>query len=286
MQPLSRWKRRLYLYSLAALFFILVPIVFLYAAGYRYRSGIGFVQTGAIFVTVGYSGAQILLDGAHIGTSGILNRNFYVDNLAPGAYTLEVSHEAYRPWSRMLVVEQNLVSTAAAFLLPEKIDVMRLTTATSTDSAGSPQAATSTESTISVVQRSTYLQAFSAHASTTAAGASEEQGGEGLFLEHGNVYVRWLRQSASPPDNFCGRPSYCALEIPIERGPETATRAAFYAGGVVYRTKEEGVFIVEADVRPNPVSAPLYPKPGADFVIVGSALIIKDGSALYEIQGL
>ncbi len=281
MQPLSRWKRRLYLYGLGALFCIVVPLVIFYAAGYRYRSGLGFVQTGGVFVAVAASGATVSLDGAYVGTSGLLKHDFYIDNLSPGAYKILVAREGYHPWSRTFVVESNLVSGAASLLIPEKLNITRLLTSTATTSA-----AEKSFRIITVAERAAHLKAFTVHASTTAEGAVAEDGGEGLFVEGGNVFVRWLKQGVRIPDNFCGRPSYCSSEIPIERGPETATRAAFYAGAVVYRTKEKGVFIAEADVRPMPVEVPLYPKAGADFVVVGGALIVKDGNALYEIMGL
>jgi hypothetical protein len=281
VQPLSRWKRRLYLYGLGALFFVVVPLVIFYAAGYRYRSGLGFVQTGGVFVAVATSCAAVSLDGKYIGTSGILKHDFYIDNLSPGAYKILVAREGDHPWSHTLVVESNLVSGAASLLIPEKLNITRLLTSTATTSA-----AEKSFRIITIAERAAYLKAFTAHASTTAEGAVAEDGGEGLFVEDGNVFVRWLRQGVHTPDNFCGRPSYCSSEIPIERGPETATRAVFYAGAVVYRTKERGVFIAEADVRPTPVSLPLYPKAGADFVVVGGALIIKDGDALYEMSGL
>lgn len=279
MQPLSRRKRRIYLYGLGVLFLIAIPFVLLYAAGYRYRSGVGFVQTGGIFIAVAATSASVSLDGEHIGTSGILKHDFYIDNLSPGAYTIVVAHDDYHPWSRTLVVESNLVTGAASLLVPEKLDITRLITSTTTVGAKSFRVITAAE-------RSAYLATFTAHASTTVRGAVEEQGGEGLFVEEGNVFVRWLEPDTRTPDSFCGRPSYCLTEIPIERGEERATRAAFYAGGVVYRTREGGIFIAEADVRPTPIELPLYPKAGADFVIVQGALIIKDGSALYQIEGL
>lgn len=281
MQPLSPWKRSTYLYGLGALFLILVPLVLLYAAGYRYRSGVGFVQTGGVFIAVAYSGAAVSLGGEYVGTSGILKHDFYIDNLSPGDYNILVAREGSYSWSRTLVVEANLVTGAASLLIPEKLTITRLVTSTTTANVKEKSFRI-----ITTVERNAYLAALSAHASTTANGASEEEGGEGLFVEQGNVFVRWLKPDTRTPDNFCGRPSYCVAEIPIERGKETATRAAFYAGGVVYRTKEGGVFIAEADIRPTPIELPLYPKAGADFVIVDGALIIKDGSALYEVSGL
>lgn len=281
MQPLSRLKRRLYLYSLGALFLIAVPLVLLYAGGYRYRSDVGFVQTGGVFVAVASSGAFLSLDGAYVGTSGILKHDFYIDNLAPGAYKVLVASPGFHPWERTLVVEPNLVTPASSLLIPEEMDRVRLITSTTTANLKEKSFRI-----ITAAERDAYVRAFAARASSTARGAVDEAGGEGLFVEEGDVFVRWLRAGSPPPAIFCARPSYCIAGIPIERGKATATRAAFYAGAVVYRTKEGGVFLAEADVRPTPVALALYPKADADFAIVDGALIVKDGNALYEVSGL
>lgn len=282
VQPFARWKRTTYLVVLAALFFVVVPAAIFYAAGYRYRDTFGIVHTGGIFLSVPYSDVRVSVDGASVGTTGLLKHDFYLSDLMPGAYRVRAEREGDRSWERVLVVEQNLVSTAFVFLMPETLSVVRLTTATSTV-AGS---ATSTR-TISAAERETYLAAFKTAPATTSRGAVGERDGEALFVQGGDAVVRWIREGAPRPSAFCGRPSFCADEISIEVGSgKTTTRAAFFSGGVVYATREGGVFITEVDVRPTVVSAALYPKSGADFVIVGGALIVKDGSALYEVQGL
>lgn len=286
---MPRWRRRLYLWGLASLFVVLAPVVFLYSAGYRYQIGAGLVQTGGIFVAIPYSDAALTLDGSAVGISGLLRHDFYIGELAPGAYVLRVEREGSHPWERTLVVEQNLVTTAGAFLVAKEPEFIRLTTATSTTSTSSGQASSpqaTTTRAISLAERTSILEAFAEPATTTKSGAVEETDREGLFVEKGNVYVRWLRDDAPPPSNYCGRPSYCLSEITIENGGESAARAAFFAGGVVYRTKEGGVYIAEADVRPTPVSAPVYPKRGSDFLIADGALLIKDGGTLYEVRGL
>ncbi len=277
MQPLSHSKRRFYLYGLAVLFFAAVPLVLLYATGYRYRGEFGVVRTGGIFISIPYSNAVVSLDGAEVGTTGLLNHDFYVGDLAPGAYRLSIVREGSHAWERTLVVESNLVTTASAFLIADKPVIVRLTTATTSDPASR---------TIRAEEEKMYRAVFSASATTTASGAAEEQDGEGVFIEQGDVVLRWMRENVPLPSQYCGRPSYCIEEISIERGSEVSTRAAFYAGGILYRTREGGVFIAEADVRPTPVSLALYPKKGADFAIVGGVLIVKDGTALYAVEGL
>jgi hypothetical protein len=277
VQPLSRSKRRFYLYGLAVLFFAAVPLVLLYATGYRYQGALGVVRTGGIFIAIPYSDASVSMDGEPVGTTGVLNHDFYIGDLTPGAYRLNVTREGSHAWERVLVVESNLVTTASAFLVPVEPLITRLTTATTTDEKSR---------TITVAEEKVYLDAFVDTATTTLSGAQEEEEGEGLFIEKGDLTLRWMREDAALPSRYCGRPSYCVEEISIERGPVVTTRASFYAGGILYRTREGGVFIAEPDVRPTPVSLALYPVRGADFVVLNGILIVKDGKTLYEISGL
>ena len=273
MQPLSRAKRRIYLYGLTLLFIMFIPIVALYATGYRYKNGFGLVQTGGIYVSVPYSGASVALDGKSIGQSGFLERSFFVDNLTPGAYRMSATRLGFIPWHRVLVVEPRLVTDASVLLIPEHIQVVHIV-------AGGASNSTSTLS-VSQAAYASYRAAFSLLSASTSVSALA---GEVALVKDGNVYVRWSDPSALPPSTFCGRPSYCTNEIALEQGTSTAISAAFFGGGVVYATKEQGVFFTEVDARPNAVVAALYLQGGADFRIVNGALVVKDGVSYYLIN--
>jgi hypothetical protein len=62
MQPLSPRIRRLYLFTFIALFFAILPLIILYADGWRYKQGFGFVRTGGVYVAVPYPDADVKLD--------------------------------------------------------------------------------------------------------------------------------------------------------------------------------------------------------------------------------
>ena len=272
MQPLSKNKRRLYLIGFIALFFLCLPFVLLFANGFRFEKGSGFVKTGGIFVSVPYADAVVAMNGEEVGTSGLLKRGFYIDDLTPGSYIIAVTREGYRPWYRTLVVEQKIVSDARALLIPEEIEAVPLTYV-----AG---VASSTR----VIPRAdydAYLAAFKIPAATTTEGVS----GESVFVEQGNVFVRLTDESALPTSNFCGRPSFCVSEIPIEQGKQTAVNAAPFKGGIVYATKEGGISLAEADIRPTAVSVAVYSARGSEFRVIGGELIVKDGKDLYQIEG-
>src|SRR3989344_2263210 len=139
MQPLSKRRRRLYLYGLVAVFLLCLPVVLFYANGYRFKSGIGFVRTGSIIISISGSDALFSLNGEEIGTSGFLRHNFYVDNLAPDTYQVLVTREGDHPWHRTLVVEEELVTDAQAFLVSKEVLSVRLI-----DSATAPVSTTTT----------------------------------------------------------------------------------------------------------------------------------------------
>lgn len=262
------------MFGFILLFFALFPLVIFYAIGYRFKTGLGFVQMGGIYVSVPYSDARVTLDNREIGTSNVLRRGFYIANLIPGVYTLRVEHGASREWSKTLVVEPKIVTDVRALLVPQKIELVRLV---------DTKAATSTERALSHAKYLKYEEAFRLPAATTSVSSLA---GEKVAVERGDVFVRWTLPDAPPPSYFCDRPSSCTDAIAIERGDQTAVSAVFFASGIVYSTKEGGVFFAEADVRPVPVAAPVYTPSGAAFRIIDGHLIIKSGERLYEVENL
>ncbi len=267
------------MYGLITAFFICLPVVMFYANGYRFKSGEGIVKTGSIIVSVSAADATVLLDGVEVGRSGFLRRNFYISNLTPGSYVIDVAREGDHAWRRTLVVEQEIVTDAQALLVSEEPEVVRLVDAT--------KAASSTIS-IPHATYTAYLAAFNPpkKATTTPLVVAPKMENETVEVENGNVVARWNNEEIIPPSHFCIRPSSCTNEVSVERGAAQATRAEFFDGGVVYTTKEGGVFLGEVDIRPAPLTVSIYAKRGADFRIVDGHLIIKDGTVLYEITGL
>lgn len=273
MQPLSPKKRRLYLYLLVGLFFIIVPIVILYASGYRFKGEFGFVQTGGIYLSVSQSGTAVSLNGEEIGESGILRKSFYISDLSPGSYVIQAAQEGYHPWLRTLVVESELVTDANILLVPLDPVIVELSFSST---------AATTAKRVSREVYNQYLDAFDARPSTTTPHTSQGA----LFVERGNLFLRWEDANTSPPSSFCLEPSSCTREISIEIGRQTTAHTAFWGGGIVYTTLEGGVFMTEGDIRPTTITAQLYPVRGATFRIVDERLIIKDGNKLYEVSEL
>lgn len=278
MAPLSPIVRRLYLALFMLLFAAMLPAVIFYADGWRYKAGFGFVRTGGIYIGVPYADADVSVNGEHIGRSGFLDRNFYLGDLAPADYTVYVEREGYRPWTRQLTVEEQLVTDARALLLPIEIPPVRLMLATSS-------ASVDTES-LRIVPRATFTEYAVIFAATTSASTTipiDEQEGIGLFLDRGALIARWIQKNSFPPSQFCEKPSSCVDAVVLENNARVSD-ARFFRGGVVYATESGEVHFVEADVRPAPIHLLFFSAPQPKIRIIDDALIVKSGTDYYEIS--
>ncbi|MBI4079779.1 hypothetical protein HY414_00935 [Candidatus Kaiserbacteria bacterium] len=273
MKPLSPRRRRMYVWLFVILFFVSVPLALLYAGGYRYKAGFGLVQTGGMYLFVPYNDATIFLGANEIGRSGFLNRGFYIDDLAPSVYEVRVERHGSLEWTRRLIVEPQVVTRAEVVLPPEKPKLVRLTRGGITSS---------TTQAVSADVYDSYSASFRRYATSTIGRGNDDVV---ALVERANVYVRWSDAGRKPPDNFCGTPSECVEELAVEDGNETALSVALFDGGVVYATREGGVYFSEIDVRPSPVTMVIYRKASAGARVVNGNLIIKDGSVLYEVEG-
>ena len=274
MEPLPRARRRLYLTVFSLIFVIGLPITIFYADGWRFEPGIGLVRTGGIYISVPYSDARVTINDESVGESGFLQRSFYIDDLAPAAYVVRVEREGARSWRRVLIVEPQLVTSSDAILLPEEITLTELVISGS---------ATGTR----VVSDDVYASMIAAFATSTASSTLplDKRGGVALMLEDGDILARWT-ENGQPPAVFCPSPSFCESEVSVKRFGGEAVDARFFGSGVVYRTKEGGIYFAEIDIRATPISAQIYGAEKTDMRIIDGSLIIKSGEALYEVSGL
>ncbi len=293
MQPLSLKKRRAYLWSLFIIFFVSFPIIVLYATGYRFTRDFLIVETGGIFVGVPGTGAVLYIDNEPVGTTTLLSRSFFTQNLKPGVYSVRVERDGFYPWQKVLTVEPYIVTDARAVSIPQTIQKVHLLPV-----ASRPRAATTTPPDVeylSVSANADLVAAFKP-ATTTAAfsffglatsSALAVSGNVGLFIEDGNLVARFDRATSSAPANFCTKPSRCVSEIFVEKGSETVSSADFLFGNRVLAiyTTESGVYLSEIDARSPRILVPLYQARGAEFRFLNNELIIKDGKNYYRLEG-
>ena len=274
MQPLSSAVRRTYLIVLSVFFVALIPLVILYAEGWRFSPELGMYKTGGVFITVPYTDVTVTLQGEEIGTTGFLQRTFYIDDLAPATYVIRASREGYYPWERMVVVEPKIVTDTRVLLAPLEIERTQLVL--SGTSTGMRIVTSDTLATYRI------LFATSTTASSTI--PVDMQDGVGLFIDGGNLIARWIDEDRPVPSNFCVRPLSCVTEILLERDPNPVLSASFFAGGVLYRIKDSGIFFAEMDARPTPRVVRIDTDPVSDYRIIDGMLIVKEGSAYFHLD--
>lgn len=103
-----------------AIFFVMVPVVTLYALGYRLDDSWNLKKTGGIYVSSDISGSEIFFEGNFEDRTNLLQSGAFIDNLSPGTYQVQVLNEGYQPWKKNLEVNSQLVTEARAILIPEK----------------------------------------------------------------------------------------------------------------------------------------------------------------------
>lgn len=302
MEPMSLKTRRILAVGSFLLFVIVLPVVALYASGYRLSSGFSLVPTGGVYISVPLSGVSISLNGEELERSSIFSKSFFFDNLEPGSYVIQTHLEGYAPWSKTLTVESRLVTDVFMLAVPQPFRVLEIVatssepfpelTATSTmkfvsldayDSLAEPFIATTSK----IVATSTLPTLPDAASSTEEILPEEEksvdeQNGTALFIEDGNLRVSWERNS-QPPSIFCVKPALCVNSFLLEQAEDTVTDAQFFRGGVLYRTAESGVFFTEVDIRQPRLFITVYSAPDSEYSVINNTLYVWDEETLYEI---
>lgn len=278
-------RRRLVYLVLSVLAFILtVPVAVFYASGYRLED-FSLIETGGVYVTVSASDATVSINGKEEGVTSLFVRSFYVDRLNEDWYNVQVSREGYYPWVKKLKVEPSIVTDVFAFLIPQTLSIREIQIDTNTmDSASTTRLVSQGEyNSLQKAFTATSTSAVSVRSATSTPVAV--RAGVELYIEKGHLIAKWSKDPLTVPSSFCTEPSSCVQEFFIEKGKETVKNAHFFLGGIVYSTKESGVFLAENDVRPTHLVVPVYSRPGADFRIINGELIVKDGTDFFEVSG-
>ncbi len=305
--PLSRTRRRLYFGGLLLIFLIAVPILFLYATGYRFGGFNTLVKTGGMYIGAERAGAQIYIDDTLIRETGTFRRAFFVQDLEPGTYTVRITKEGYHPWGKTLTVYPHIVTEAQAFNMPLSplltlIPPSIATPSSSTSTAPTMPnpvyeriyqafATTSATSTIDVVPPRRTLQvegrsALSADEELAVATTTKEFGGMRLYETKDLVIARWVRGESEIPYYFCIPDRPCASEIPLNTKGAKSSYFDFFPGSrdLVVVTLPDGVYVTELDNRSGQNIQPIFIAEGADFRIVDGQIYVALEKRLYELE--
>jgi hypothetical protein len=295
---------------LIAVFVVAVPVLFLYATGYRFERITGLTETGGIYVGAEQPGAEIYINDELVHETGTFRRAFFIQNLNPGTYTIRVSKDGYYSWGKIFNVYAHIVTEAQAFNMPRE-PILELipqtftnqtTTGTSTPVLPNPVyeeiaatfATTTATSTATSLKNSALLKrsqgivmaTSSAVVSSKTATTTKEFGGMQLTLDGGHVVARWMRTAESAPFYFCIREGECVDEITLNTKGEKPLYFDLFPGNtdLAIVTLHGGVYVSELDNRSEQNIQPLFLAPHADFRIIDGAIYVKADARIYKVK--
>lgn len=119
VKPLSYKHRNVFFSLLAAVFFLSLPFLFLYATGYSFNfNQSAFVSTGGLYIAVERTGAEIYINDELVRETRVFRRAFYAQGLEEKTHRVHVQKEGHHTWVKELPVYPHLVTEAQAFNLP------------------------------------------------------------------------------------------------------------------------------------------------------------------------
>ncbi len=303
---LSRRHRRTYFQILLLVFVIVVPLLFLYATGYRFDGLTDFTKTGGIYIGAELSSADMYINNELVQETGTFRRAFYVQDLLPGTYEVKVLMDGYHPWFKTIMVSEHRVTEAQAFNLPEKplLELISPTVPNDTRSGTSTMAlpnpvyvkilatfatTTATSTTTSKVKAratSTTLRTAVPTTSVEIATTTKEFRGMRLSEAGKRVIATWTRDSESAPFYVCPQDTTCVPSISVNTQGEQPASFDFFPGtmDLVIVTLKDGIYVTELDNQSGQNIQSLFLATGANFRIVDGSIYIKVGATLYQVQ--
>jgi hypothetical protein len=304
---LSSTRRRVYSRLLIGVFVLAVPVLFLYATGYRFEGLTVWTKTGGIYVGAELPGAEIYLDGELVHEIGTFRRAFYIEDLDPDSYTVVVSKGGYQSWEKTLEVQAHRVTEAQAFNLhkePLLILIPPITTNQTPNATTAPTstppvvnplyqriraafATTTATSTVSTLLQPKVRAVGLAISTTTAlvATTTKEFLGMQLYDEGTRVGARWMREKESIPFYFCIQDGVCVDTIALDT-KEKPSHFDFFPGttDLALVTLRDGVYVIELDNRSKQNIQSLFLAAGADFRVIDGGIYVRTPSEIYKVE--
>ncbi len=273
MKPLSLRRRRMYLFVFGLVFFVSIPLLILYATGYRLGDALNLIRTGGLHISVPYSGAQVSIGDTITKETSVFQKNIFVQNLRPGSYEVKVEKEGLQSWTKRLVVFPQRVTEGYAFLLPQAIEPVSI-----------PEflvEGTSTSTSKKLEKKNPeYATALSLFATTTKVATSSEfvktRRKLSVVNVEGVLHATWKGDIDSVPHYFCQNES-CNEEIILETKTKVKT-FDFFPGrdDLLVVALSQGVYAIEIDNRSTQNIQTIHEASGSDFRIRNDEIIILE----------
>lgn len=314
MQPMPLKKRRFYFYVFSLIFFLAIPILIFYESGYRLGDNFKLVKTGGVYIYSPESGSAIYLNGDKIEETGFFLKDFFVDDLKPGKYSVLISKEGFWPWSKNVIIKEGMVAEAIAFLIPKdpkgEVIPKNLESASSDKNQTGNQSLKTTkkpavnpeyleilslfEAEVAAKEKPVKVVKIATNATSTESEIEENlyeeispRGKVGLWREGNQVFAKWLKSNRSLPYYFCeGNNENCRETVVIFNSNAAVKSLGFYPGrdDVAVIAVENGIFAIEIDQRKIQNFQPVYKGVDPYFIIDGGAFYVKDKEAIIKIN--
>jgi len=250
MEPLSTRKRKIYFYGLTLVFVIVIPIVLLYADGYRLGKNWQLLETGGIKITSSEAGASYYINGKLKTEDSFLASTFFVQELRPREYTIDVKKDGFIPWEKKITVGKQIVSEGYALLLPEKIDAVAVAP-TMADSDGrqvsNPDFASATA--LFAASSSDALTPDQMAASPEIPADARLRDSVAFWKDGSNLIAAWLGDQDEIPYFFCT--DECHPAVAVATASSAVLSDDFYPDrndAIIFSTAA-GVYAAEIDQR-------------------------------------
>ncbi len=297
MKPLSLKRRRIFITIFFLAFFIFIPVVLLYASGYRLGEGFSLVKTGGIYIFAVANDVEVTIDDGEKMNLGLFQNGFYIQDLTPGKYTVKLTKDGYYPWVKTLKVNPQMVSEAIPIIIPKEIPLIEiekykaiLATSTATSSINKTNKGDKREMT------EQYKLLSNLFASTTEKNQNDRATGTKelirtknkvtIWQEGNSIYSKWNGKKEDVPSSFC---NYISCNISKHKIIETrdVRDFNFFPGrnDVIIISTDNSIVVAEIDTKSIQNIVPIYTIPDSDFVIdENDILYIKDQDQIFEVN--
>ncbi len=285
MQPLSRNKRRGYIFFFSLLFIIITPILILYATGYRFTDTFSLGRTGGLYISTNQSGVQIYVNNKLIRETGIFQKNIFVQNLKPGTFAIETRKDGFISWKKELMIYPETVAEARTFMLPNDVILNEILPFVDTD--GTP----TTSLTILKTKNpeftditSIFLPPKITKKSATTTLDTKILGKLYLKKISGKLHASWMGNQDERPLYFCIN-NICRNEIIIQTSSSVRS-FDFFPGrsDLVIVVLDSGIYVTEIDDSPGQNTQPILNGTNLDMRVKDNIVYIKKEVTLYSVS--
>lgn len=289
MKALSSTKRRFFFIFFTIIFVVSLPLVIMHARGYRLSlsDALTFGRTGGIYVAVGQSGMEIYLEDSLVRKTGIFQKNFLIQNLKPGSYSISVGKEGHQWWSKTLNVYPETVTETFPFSLPEEVllePIYQFLDENKTPTSTVPKVNSITNKNPLYAEALSFFSATSTYLAGTSTATTTNRTTPKrphIEIESGKIVATWIGKVADIPVYFCDDDD-CKDEIVIEAHNKALAFDFFPGrGDLLIVLFEDGIYVSEIDDRSKQNIQKVYLGKGLKFATKDGVIYIKDGGAIY-----